>query len=242
MNTLRVTCPADGAQFVVVEPEDHDRYDSLTVSCPECGEGFAIVYPDELRDAEDSQKTQTYEPYLGDILDWEQDEDPPAPYTGSDQEIPYEQYITAKINGLGEVPGIEEGTEAYREALGPDRFQIWYTPDHEEIAYVVRGDLETGVKTKNVYSHAGTLYVKSRGFPRDSDKQWTFLDRNECVARAVQAGLSGEITEDAEQEGRYNIHLDEPEQELVSEENELADELVLKLARVLVAFQTKRIR
>lgn len=250
MNTITVTCPADGEQFAVVEPEDQSQFGSLTATCPRCNERFAIVYPDELRKAEAS--TPPYEPYsLASIEDWEPDEDPPAPYTGSEKAIPYEQYITAKIGALGGPPNVTEGSPSHVEAMKPDRFQIWYTPEHDEIAYVARANLETGVKTKNVYSHGTSLYVKNRGVPRNSDKQWTFLDRDECYARAAQADLPGEITEADDKEGRYNILLESSKQPLYElnesaedgdEEYKLADELVLELARMLVAFQTKRIR
>ncbi|MFC7216008.1 hypothetical protein ACFQO4_18215 [Saliphagus sp. GCM10025334] len=248
MNTINVTCPTDGERFAVVEPTDRSTYDSLTAVCPQCKEKRVIVYPDELRNQADEKPL--YEPYVGEIIEWELKEDPPAPYTGSQEAIPYEQYITAKIDGLGSRPVAVEGSQSHEEAFKPDRFQIWFTPDHDEIAYVVRADLETGVKTKNVYSHvkigdeyryAGSLFVKNRGVPRNSDKQWTYLDLDECRARVVQAGLDGEVTPTSgKNEGRYNIFLNNDPQPLV-EDGELAEDLVLELARTLIAFQTKRI-
>lgn len=254
MNTITVTCPEDGERFVVVEPENSAGYESLTATCPSCNERFAIVYPDELQESEVTKPS--YEPLAGRFDEWETREDPPAPYTGSDKNIPHEQYVTAKIAELGGPPGVDEESELYEEAapLEPDRFQIWYTPEHEapqwkEIAYVVRADLETGVKTKNVYAlrndadnSSNSLFIKNRGVPRNSDKQWTYLDRAECHARAVQAQLDPErITEHPDQEDRYHISLTHAEQPLINEDGELAEELVMELARMLVAFQTKRI-
>jgi len=248
---ITVTCPTDGAQFAVVEPDSPSQFDSLIVTCPSCGEELTVVYPDEL--TEENTSRSTYGPYgRGEIIKWELHEDPPNPYTGSDKEIPVEQYITAKITGIGgDLYGAYDGDvdqEKFDDLVpyepGPsdiDPFQIWYTPDHDEITYVVRADVETGVKTKNVYGNpAGGLFVKNRGIPRDSDKQWTYLDRGECHARAAQAGLSREMAPASEQKDRYNIFLEHEEQPLVDSENELSDELVSELARMFIAFQTKR--
>jgi len=249
--TITVTCPTDGARFAVVEPDSPSEFGSLTAACPSCGEQLTIVYPDELK--EDTKQRSTYEPYLGgEILEWKLHKDPPNPYTGSDKEIPVEQYVTVKIKGIGgdlygqydDDVDQEKFNDLVPHESGPseiDRFQIWYTPAHDEVAYVVRADVETGVKTKNVYSnHLGGLFVKNRGIPRDSEKQWTYLERGECYARAAQAQLPGEISEDPEQENRYTIHLEHDKEPIVDSENELTDELVLELARMFIAFQTKR--
>lgn len=246
MNTITVTCPRDGEQFAVVEPEDHSQYSSLTATCPSCKKRFVIVYPEEIRDSRESEPT--YEPFFGEITEWELRDDPPDPYTGRDETIPCEQFVVAKVGGLGGSHGADEGSDLHKnpQPSRPDRFQIWYTPDHEapqweEVAYVVRADLETGVKTKNIYSVDEQLVVKNRGIPRDSDKQWTYLDLAECRARAAQAQLDGGVAEVPGIEGRYHIPLNQKKQLIVNEDGELASELVLELARVLVAFQTQRI-
>ena len=83
------------------------------------------------------------------------------------------------------------------------------------------------------------LYVKNRGVPRDSEKQWTYLNELECRTRADQASLSGEMTQT--DQGRYNIFLNHDVQPLVTADGELADGLVKELARMLIAFQTKRV-
>lgn len=250
MNTITVTCPSDGSEFVVVEPEDQQQLDTLTVTCPGCEAEFTIVYPNELSPS-DSTRQEPLEYRGEEIVEWELREAGPPPYTGSDKEIPSEQYVTASIQGIG---GDLYG--AYRDESPPtgetdvsgetDRFQIWYTPDHEgsndeQVAYVVRADVETGVKTKNVYKLPGepNLYVKNRGVPRNSDKQWTFLDREQCRDRVYQARLDGEMAET--DEGRYNIFLEHDVQPLVDDDGELADELVKELGRMLIAFQTKRV-
>lgn len=248
--TLTVSCPIDGEQFAVVEPDPPSEFNSLAASCPKCGHELTIVYPEELK--KDSGQRSTYELYgEGEILEWQLHKDPPDPYTGSEKEIPVEQYITLKIEGIGgDLYGAydddvdqETFNDLVPEEVGPsaiDRFQIWYTPDHDDIAYVIRADTESGIKTKNVYGPGNSLYIKNRGVPRDSDKQWTFLDRDECYARAVQAQLPGEISENPEQENRYHIFLEHDKQPLVDGENKLADELVSELARMLIAFQTER--
>lgn len=250
---LTVTCPTDGEQFAVVEPDSPSEHNLLTASCPSCGHELSIVYPEELK--KDTKQRPIYERYReGEILGWELHEDPPDPYTGSDKEIPVEQYVTVKIKGIGgDLYGMydeEVDQETYTDLVSKnpedvgsseiDRFQIWYTPAHDEIAYVIRAGTESGVKTKNVYYYEDTLHIKNRGVPRDSDKQWTYLDRDECYARAVQAGLPGEINKDPDHGSRYNIFLKHDKQPLVDAENELADELVSELARMLIAFQTRR--
>lgn len=251
MNTITVTCPEDREQFAVVEPKNHSQNGSLTVTCPSCGARFAIVYPDEIQ--EPGLSKPTYEPISVGLTEWELRENPPEPYTGRDESIPCSQYMIAKIAGPGGVPESEESVlraaedytdEEYEELLKPNRFQIWYTPDHDpddgdRIAYVVRADLLNGIKTKNVYRYRDQLFAKNRGVPRDSDKQWTYLDRAECYARAAQAQLPGELAEVSDKEGRYNIFLGHNLQPLVDDEGEVAEELVLELARVLLAFQTE---
>lgn len=87
----------------------------------------------------------------------------------------------------------------------------------------------------------GDLSIKNRGVPRDSDKKWTYLDRDECYARIVQARLDGELTPTHDTKTRFNIFLDNEEQQLVNEDGELAEELVKELGRMLIAFQTKRV-
>ena len=250
MNTINVTCPADGTKFSVVEPQNQSNHESLTASCPECGEEFTIVYPNELRKSQSTPPEPI--PYQGEeIVEWELRDDGPMPYTGSKKEIPFEQYVVVTIAGIGgDLYGAyqdEEISTDGKEVSGEtDRFQMWYTPDHEgtdheQVAYVVRADLETGVKTKNVYKHVDgpNLYVKNRGVPRNSDKKWTYLNRGECYARSKQAGFQDEITKTGE--NRYNIFLNHDEQPLVDGDGELAEELVRELGRMLIAFQTKRI-
>lgn len=250
METINVTCPADGTRFAVVEPENQSTPRSLTAACPVCKERFAIVYPDELYESKPTRSTSV--PYKNEeIVEWELRTDGPMPYTGSEKEIPFEQYVIVTIRGIGgDLYGgdwEEEGPIDDTAVSGQtDRFQIWYTPDHrgdnhEQIAYVIRADLETGVKTKNVYkpTQGSNLYVKNRGVPRDSDKKWTYLDRDECTDRLIQAQLDGEISES--EENRYNIFLNHDKQPLVDERDEIADELVKELGRMLIAFQTKRV-
>lgn len=269
METLSVTCPNDGAKFVVVEPESHENKDHFTITCPECTRQFPVVYPnleDSTENASGSRSPQTkpYEKYYADVIEWTQREgdEAPQPYSGSERTVPIEQYVTAEIEGLGGTRGWEfekgfdpEDAETLEPAalkvFEPDTFKIWYTPDYEDengnLAYVVRASLETGVKTKNVYRretpHDEVLHVKNRGVPRNSDKQWTYLDKNECLARARQAQMSDHVIQDptSDKPNRYCIDLNADLQPLVNAEGVLATDLVTELARMLVAFQTKRL-
>lgn len=242
------------------------------VTCPKCNNQFAVVYPEEKHATDpapdnvvnDAPEIPDYSPTRYEELDgviesWTAKETGiPDPYTGSDQDLQVEQYLEADIREIGGKywlnPELQSG------GFDPDTFRIWYTPAHEgdpdDIAYVVRANLETGVKTKNIYrTDGGELYVKNRGVPRNSDKQWTFLTEDECAARAHQARLPGRIEADpsTDKTTRYRIYLNESLQPLVNKDEdaeedlgglnlqgELAESLVLDLARVLVAFQTKR--
>jgi hypothetical protein len=209
-----------------------------------------VVYPNESSPESTTQETMV--PYdEGEIVDWEHPSDGPKPYTGSDKEIPFEQYVRVTVGGIGgDLYGIEKGGLPEEQVLSgsQDRFQIWYTPDHdsdskEQVAYVVRADFETGVKTKNVYMAADggpNLYVKNRGLPRDSEKKWTYLDELECRTRVDQAGLPGEIVPSGN--NRYNIFLKHNVQPLVSDDDQLAEGLVKELCRMLIAFQTERVQ
>lgn len=250
MESITITCPAEGVDFVVIEPRDNSDGNSFTVTCPSCQMELPVVYPNELAPEDTTRETMV--PYdQGEIIDWEHPSDGPKPYTGSDKEIPFEQYVRVTVGGIGgDLYGIEEGALPEDQVLSgsQDRFQIWYTPDHdpdsnEQVAYVVRADLETGVKTKNVYMAAGggpNLYVKNRGVPRDSEKNWTYLDELECRTRANQAGLSNEI-EQADT-NRYHVFLKHDVQPLVTDDDQLAEGLVKELCRMLIAFQTERVQ
>lgn len=250
MESITITCPEEGADFAVVEPFNHSDGDSFTVTCPSCQMEIPVVYPNELSSADATRETMV--PYDGEeIVDWEHPSDGPKPYTGSDKEIPFKQYVRVTISGIGgDLYGMEEDVPQEELVLSgeQDRFQIWYTPDHdpdspEQVAYVVRADLETGVKTKNVYMAASggpNLYVKNRGVPRDSEKNWTYLDEAECRTRVDQAGLSGEIEQS--DTNRYNAFLNHNVQPLVTDDGQLAEELVKELCRMLIAFQTARVQ
>lgn len=245
--TLTVTCPHCREKFAVVEPKN-ETAPSLTVECPGCLEAFAVVYPREAEpsetEAEPSLDTREYEMYLGEFVEGPvqrnaETPEVPSPYTGSDTDIPVAQYVTGEINGIG---GKEGGVDI-AEALEPDRFMFWYTPEHNAYSYVVRANLETGVKSKNIeVDDKGELYFTNRGVPRDgSDKQWTYLSREECERRAEQAQLDRvEADPDASSTNRFRIYLGATEQPLVDDDGTFATNLLLQMARGLVAFQTKR--
>lgn len=250
MESITITCPAEGIDFAVIEPREHSNGESFTVTCPSCQMELPVVYPNE-----SSPEKTTQDPMVpygeGEIVDWEHPSDGPKPYSGSDKEIPSEQYVRVTVGGIGgDLYGIKEGTPREEQVLSgsQDRFQIWYTPDHdpdspEQVAYVVRADLETGVKTKNVYMAADggpNLYVKNRGVPRDSEKNWTYLDELECRTRANQAGMSSEMVQS--DTNRYNVFLKHDVQPLVTDDDQLAEELVKELCRMLIAFQTERVQ
>ena len=147
MQSITITCPSDGTEFAVVEPESRSSAGSFSVTCPSCQVTFPVVYPTELSSSDSTRSPMV--PYDdGEIIEWEQHPDGPKPYSGSDKQIPFEQYVRVTIGGIGgdlygmvEEPSVDEQVVSGSQ----DRFQIWYTPDHdtdgqEQVAYVVRAD------------------------------------------------------------------------------------------------------
>lgn len=269
MSTIAVTCPEDNHTFVVVEPSNRNK-DAFAVDCPNCGEQFTVVYPSQDSESSTSEiqtpqgmtleeTREHYGPARGIVHDWTllNADEVADPYTGSDKSVPVTQLVVAKVRYMGgprdkkhaKKHGISHPSDLPEsfEGESDDTLKIWYTPEHagdpDDIGYVIRSDLETGIKTKNVYRDGDELFVKNRGVPYDSDKQWTFLDEEECQARAGEAGLPEKIVKDpsTDKPNRYRIYLNEDFRPLVNNDDELEEELVLELARVLTAFQTYRI-
>ena len=193
----------------------------IPTECPNCGESYTIVVMESDNEQNTDQEDETDDPEAqmeAELLTWEET-DPSSPYTGRDETVPVEQRVKCRIKVDGETYG----------------FVIWYTPEHRHYRYVVKGELNDGPKMKNTYIDSDNNYIfyTPRGVPRDSDKQWTYLDDEECRRRAEIAGL-GEIKSG---ESRPRVLIGEPVQPLVKD-GEVAEELILRLSKGLVAFQT----
>lgn len=187
---------------------------TMSITCPHCEERFVVVQEGS-EQTHNHQSEEQEEPMNAELLSYEEIEGT-QPYSGRDEEIPVEQCVRAKINIDGEV----------------HRFTFWYTPERDGYKYIVRGKFDSGSKMKTVYSGDGSPFYTDRGVPKDSDKDWTYLDEEECRRRAKIAGL-GEVWESTETPGRYQIPIGESKEGLV--ENE---ELLLTLAKGLTVFQT----
>ena len=198
--------------------------ETISVECPHCGEKFVVVEPESGQNEDvEEQEPELEHPMTAELVSWEE-VDVTDPYSGNDEEMPVEQRVKADIGIDGqEYP-----------------FTFWYLPEYDYFSYVVRGQVDTGMKSKDAYLvDRDRLTFTNRGMPRDSDKQWTYLDEEECRRRSDIAGL-GEVVDDPEQidkDNRFRIHLNEQEIPLV-EDGEIAEVLVLKLAKGLVVFQT----
>lgn len=197
--------------------------ETISVECPHCGEPIVVVVP-ESESQDQSSEYESEHAISAELVSWEEVE-VTDPYSGNDHDIPVSQRLKADIQIDGEVRP----------------FTFWYTPEYGYFKYVVRGQLESGLKSKDADSQDGELFFLNRGVPRDSDKQWTYLSADECRRRSKLAGL-GDVAEDPDHEdkdNRFRIFLDEQEQPLV-DDGDVAEELILKLAKGLVTFQTAR--
>lgn len=197
---------------------------TISVECPHCGESFVVVEPESEQQNNDSEQ-KAEQPIEAELTDWVE-LSVTDPYSASEDDIPVSQRVKADIR---------IGGEEYS-------FTFWYTPEYKGFDYVVRGQLDSGLKSKDIHSNdEGELFLVNRGIPRNSDKQWTYLDAEECRRRSNLAGL-GEITNDPYHKGkdhRLRIFLNEHRKPLIENE-EIAEDLLLKLAKGLVAYQTKR--
>lgn len=196
---------------------------TITVECPHCGEAFVVVEPESESQNRGSEH-EVEQAISAELVSW-QEVGVSDPYSGNDVDIPVTQRLKANIRIDGKVRP----------------FTFWFTPKYGYFKYVVRGQLDSGLKSKDIYSEDDELFFVNRGVPRDSDKQWTYLSADECRWRSRHAGL-GEVTKDPNHENkdnRFRIFLDEQEQPLIDNED-VAEDLLLKLAKGLVAFQTTR--
>lgn len=119
-------------------------------------------------------------------------------------------------------------------------FEFFQKPEDQSHfwTHVVRAVTDAGRKSKNVVvSENGELYIKNRGAPWDVDKKWTYLSKEQLQERSKIAGL-GEVIKVPESEGGLGILLDEKNRPLVRD-GELEEELVLKLAKVLLSMQSE---
>ncbi len=216
--TANFDCPNCGEMFVGVLSEDTDP---VRITCPECDDDFAVVRavseeskPVSSGDADRLSATvQNW--------DWADERDP---YSGSENKIPVKQRVKADL---------QVNDSKYS-------FDLYYTPDFHYFEHVVRGQLECGQKSKNAFKdESEELHFKNRGVPSDGEKQWTYLDKNECRNRSKVARL-GAVKPDLESEksNRFRTYLSQKSRPLVDENERLNKELVETLVKGLVVFQT----
>lgn len=115
-------------------------------------------------------------------------------------------------------------------------FDIWHlvgtNAENYDCSYVVRGDLDTGRKSKNPISDNGQLFVTNRGKPWADNRNWTYLSESDLQRRSKIAGL-GKVTPETERRGEHRLYLGIHERPLVR--NGTLDEVTVEvLAKMLV--------
>lgn len=217
--SVNLNCPDCDETFVAVLPQGRE---SVRVNCPNCNSDFPIVLPNsgESRTAKanDGERLSTTVHHWS----WANERDP---YSGNDNEIPVEQRVKADVQ-------VNESTYS---------FDLYYTPDFHYFEHVVRGQLESGQKSKNAFKNdSADLFFKNRGVPLDGEKQWTYLNEEECRTRSDAAGLGAVRPEpDSDKNNRFRTYLGQDSRPLVDESESLNQELVEALVKGLIVFQTK---
>ncbi len=207
---------------------------TMELTCPHCDEPFVVVQEQKTSEKADKQQSSEEgdDPMTANLLQVEEI-DGGQPYPGRDKKMRVEQCVQAQI----EIDG-----ETYT-------FTYWYTPENEYHGYVVRVNLTSGPKSKSAYrwekgDYTGELSYTDRGIPKDSDKKWTYLNLEECRRRAKIAGLPepescGDLPESSLNPNRNTIWIGARERPPI-EQGEIAEELLLNLAKGLLVFQTDR--
>lgn len=217
--TVNLDCPNCGETFVGVLSEDSGP---VRVACPECSDEFAVVKA--VSEDSEPEKSGGSDGLTATVDSWNW-ADERDPYTGSDSEIPVEQRIKADVR-------VDGSTYS---------FDLYYTPKFHYFDHVVRGQLDSGQKSKNAFEdESGQLYFKNRGVPSNEGKQWTYLDEDECQSRSKTAGL-GRVEPDDEsgKANRFRTYLGQRSRPLVDESGTLDEKLVKTLVKGLVVFQTR---
>ena len=218
--------------------------DSAVITCPECqnrmsiavvggGENVTIPCEDcrnEIRlyfghstvpDSESSSSKLSAE-----VISWEE-RDPRDPYSAHEvsPELGPRIHVEVKVGEQNLPVTIQETISGY------------------ETRYTVRATTDSGQRSKDAYRFSDDdprLYIADKGVPWDSSKRWTYLDRDECERRATIAGL-GEVflLKDEQIGGEYGIMLGEESQTLLFEDGTLNTDLVTRLTKALLVFQSK---
>lgn len=203
-----------------------------TVECPSCGEQFYVVYPEDdatgdQPENQDSAQNHDVSTLDANLREWKQLE-PRHPYPAeaawSEEQIKeniQRAQATIEINGR------------------PKDFEFFYKPmdDFHFWTHVVRGETEGGRRSKNaLWTEDGQLYMKNRGVPWNQDKRWTYLSEEELQRRSKMADL-GAVIDLPETEGGLGLLLGIEKQPLV-ESGEVNEELLLRLAKALLVFQS----
>lgn len=223
--------------------------DSAVVTCPNCqtrmniavvGAGGDIVIPcdgcdNEIRvffdqsQATDADRSgeQATQQLKAEVVSWEPREKR-DPYSAHDVEPTLGPRIRAEVKiGDDTIPvTIQETIEGY------------------ETRYTVRATTDSGQRSKDAYRYSDDdprLYIADKGVPWDSSKRWTYLDRDECERRAAIAGLGEvfELADEGQVGGHYGIMLDEASQTLLEDDETLNIDLVERLAKALLVFQSE---
>lgn len=234
--TLTVNCSVCSTEHSVALEEQQIRQGtSFNVDCSSGEHEFAVVIP-SVEDLTSSAASNGDKPESDEIdaelVNVTEVDSPPSPYSGSDSAVEIEQCLDATIS--------------INEQDYPFRF--WYT-DHNSHPYVARVKLTSGAKRKNAYvfesdAYENELAYTDRGVPKDSDKSWTYLPLAECERRAEVAGLAGaesavDIEETDLNPDRTWVWLGEKNNPPVKD-GSLEEELLLKLAKGLIVFQTDK--
>lgn len=218
-SSVNLNCPNCTETIVAVLP---GNISTTRVTCPKCNDEFSLVKTNQ---NESTDKGDSTEKLSATVQNWNW-ADERDPYSGNETDIPVEQRVKADV---------QMNNSTYS-------FDLYYTPEFGYFKHVVRGQLESGQKSKNAFKDedSGELYFKNRGVPSDGKKQWTYLNEDECRTRSDIAGL-GTVKPDTKtgKSNRFRTYLGKHSRPLVDENDMLNEELVEALVKGLVVFQTK---
>lgn len=217
-----VTCPRCETKFNIAVVDSSPK---TAIPCPDCSSEIHVFFTDE--DHVDGTGRDRRPSLLeASLVEWEEQE-PRDPYSAHEATPELGKRIRAEVQVNGE--------------------SIPVTIQHVEsgyaTSYTVRAKTDAGQRSKDAYRFSSTdprLYFADKGVPWDEDKRWTYLDREECERRAAIAGL-GDVfkLEDGHVGSEHGVLLDETARPLIDEDGAIPTDLVLKLTKGLLAFQSK---
>ena len=222
-NSAVLTCPECQNRMSIAVV---DGGESIIIPCDDCGNEVRLYFGHSTTtDSQDADEPSSSK-LSAEVTSWEE-RDPRDPYSAHEVSPELGPRIRAEVKvGEQNVPvTIQETISGY------------------ETRYTVRAQTDSGQRSKDAYRLSDDdprLYIADKGVPWDSSKRWTYLDRDECERRATIAGL-GEVfsLEDEQVGGEYGTMLGEESQTLLFEDGTLNDDLVARLTKALLAFQSK---